>query len=382
MTGYSNPVRVLHVTFDMGIGGTEQVIRELVTHLPASEFTHRVVCIDGRVGPIGEQLQQQGIDVEALKRASGFDRYMIASIKARIREYRIDIVHCHQYTPWVYGLLAALGTGARVVFTEHGRFYPDRYRYKALLINPVMALLTNAIVAISSATRDALGRYEFIPKRKVQIVYNGIEGWSADLEQAARVRRELGIPSEDPVLGTIARLDPVKNQTMMLEAFAGVLNTHPNAWLLMVGDGPDRDRLEALAEQLDITGRVKFVGFKNQPIAYLSAMNGFLLSSHTEGTSMTLLEAMSLGIPTVATRVGGNPEIIDNERTGLLTPAGDAAAFQAAIVRLLDDPILAQSLSEAAIQRFKRDFSVQSMQASYAGLYRRILKRSAAAATI
>ena len=369
------PIQVLHVTFDMGIGGTEQVIRQLVTHLPKAGYRHRILCIDGRIGPIGQELKAQGIDILSIGRTPGLDRRLISEIRKLILEHSVDLVHCHQYTPWVYGLLASIRTPARVVFTEHGRFYPDRHRYKAILANPLMAGLTDAVVAISSATRDALRRYEFIPKWRVEVIYNGIEGWAADTGQAARVRRELGIPAGDPVLGTVARLDPVKNQGMMLRAFAGVLAQVPQAWLVLVGDGPERESLEKLSGELGIGHRVRFTGFKTQPVAYMNAMDLFLLSSHTEGTSMTLLEAMSLGVPTVATRVGGNPEIVLDEKTGLLTPPEDARAFQAAILRLLEDAGLRRRLSSAAVERFKQEYSVQSMQNAYAGLYHRVLKR-------
>ena len=168
------PLRVLHVTFNMGIGGTEQVIRQLVTGFNPQEVYNEILCIDGYVGPIGEDLKARGIRVSAVKRNPGFDRSLIKAIRGHLKAGSFDIVHCHQYTPYLYGWLAARLTGCKVVFTEHGRFHPDRYRYKAALINPVIAMMTPAIVAISSATRDALSRYEFIPKRKIQVIYNGI----------------------------------------------------------------------------------------------------------------------------------------------------------------------------------------------------------------
>src|SRR5690554_6654685 len=211
--------KVLHVTFNMGIGGTEQVIRQLVLGSRGQEVEHEIVCIDGQVGAIGEQMREEGIPVHRVSRTPGFDRKLIRDLRDLIRARDVSIVHCHQYTPFLYGRLAAVGTGAKVVFTEHGRFHPDRYRYKAALINPFIAMMTPAIVAISSATRDALSRYEFIPKRKIQVIYNGIAPLQADPEEVKRLRKELGIPDDAFVVGTVSRLDPVKNQAMMLRAF-------------------------------------------------------------------------------------------------------------------------------------------------------------------
>src|SRR5690554_2911354 len=181
-----------------------------------------------------------------------------------------------------------------------------------------MAMMTPAVIAISSATRGALSRFEFIPKRKIQVIYNGITPLEPNPKAVRRLRISLGIPDDAFVVGTVSRLDPVKNQAVMLQAFKLFLDRSPQAWLLMVGDGPDREKLVKLAHDLRIASRVTFTGFIQSPVNHLAMMEVFLLSSHTEGTSMTLLEAMSLGIPAVATNVGGTPEIVADEETGFL----------------------------------------------------------------
>lgn len=367
------PLRVLHVTFDMGIGGTEQVIRQLITGSRAFGVDSEILCIDGRIGPVGQLLQEQGVNVTALQRRPGFDRALIRALRAHIKSSGVDIVHCHQYTPYLYGFLAALGTRAKVVFTEHGRFHPDRHRYKAMLINPVIALLTPAIVAISAATRDALARYEFMPKWKIRVIYNGIQGLVRDPEKVAHLRQSLGIPADGFVVGTVSRLDPVKNQPMMLRAFKRFLDQCPQAWLVMVGDGPDRNKLEALARDLQIEQRVIFTGFKTQPVDYLALLDIFLLSSFTEGTSMTLLEAMSLGIPAVATNVGGNPEIVQHGQTGLLTPSDDEKAFAGALLQLWRNPEQAKAMAQVSRKRFAQQFSVQTMAGQYHDCYLHVI---------
>ena len=348
------PLRVLHITFNMGIGGTEQVIRQLVQGMTSEGVKSEILCIDGHIGPIGEALQQSGVPVHKLARKQGFDWSLIKAIRKRLREGRFDVVHCHQYTPWMYGWLAALPTRTKVVFTEHGRFYPDRYRYKAMLINPVMALFTPSIVAISEATKDALVKYVFIPRHKIQVIYNGIAPLVRDNDEAQKVRDSLGIPRDAFVVGTVSRLDPVKNQVMMLRAFKQFSEKQPDSYLLMVGDGPDKAKLVSLAEEYGISARVIFTGFINSPVHYLAAMDVFLLSSHTEGTSMTLLEAMSLEVPAVATRVGGNPEIIEDDVTGILVEPGMAHPF---------------AEGQAARLSFNTRFSAGSMVYQYSKIY-------------
>jgi glycosyltransferase involved in cell wall biosynthesis len=364
---------ILHITFNMGIGGTEQVIRQLVLKLPKERFENHIVCIDGEIGEIGQQVSAAGTIIHPLQRRPGLDLNLIRSIGRIIKQNEIDVVHCHQYTPWFYGLLGAMGTGVKVVFTEHGRFHSDRY--KAALVNPLLALLTDNVVAISSATRDALARCEFIPKPKIRLIYKGIQPLSVSSGEALKVRRELGILPGAFVVGAVARLDPIKNQKMMLRAFRVFNQQCADAWLLMVGDGPERQALEEYAEKLGIRERTCFTGFISEPACYLAAMNVFLLSSHSEGTSMKLLESMSLGLPAVATRVGGNQEIIEDGVTGFLTAPDNTEEFSDAIMALYKDNDRSHLFGNAAFKRFNERFHVKTMLDSYVALYGQTSKR-------
>ncbi len=362
-------MKILHVTFNMGIGGTEQVIRQLIMATSGAGLSHAIVCIDGVVGEIGQSLEEQGVTVYRVRRKPGFDRALIRSIRELLREGQFDIVHCHQYTPYVYGWLAARTTRARVVFTEHGRFHPDRYRYKAALINPLISLMTPEVIAISRATARALSRYEFIPAKKIRVVYNGIAGLHREPQEMAEIRAALKIPEGALVTGTVSRLDPVKNQAMMVKAFREFRKQVPDAILLMVGDGPEMGALRKQVADYGLKEAVRFTGFIERPHQYLALMNIFLLSSFTEGTSMTLLEAMSLGIPGVATRVGGNPEIVVDGETGVLVDSDDYEGFAGAMVRLATDRETREKMSSAAAERFRACFSAERMAEQYLSVY-------------
>ena len=369
----NTPFKVLHITFDMGLGGTEQVIRQLVTATAEADVENTILCIDGKAGPIGDMLMDQGVEVLQYPRASRFDRNLIGFIRKLILDCQFDIVHCHQYTPYLYGFLGAIFTPAKVVFTEHGRFHPDRYRYKAIAINPLMALFTPAIVAISAATKQALSHYEFMPAFKINVIYNGIQGLERSPQAEAQLREQLGIAHDAYIVGTVARLDPVKNQAMMLRAFKRFLKVYPDSVLLMVGDGPDREQLVKLSIELGIENEVIFTGFISKPVNHLALMNMFLLSSFTEGTSMTLLEAMSLGVPAVATSVGGNPEIIKDGVTGLLAPSDDDDVFSEQMLKIRSDIKLAGALAKNSVECFNAGFSVSKMARSYMDVYRSVL---------
>lgn len=363
-------MKVMHITFNMAIGGTEQVIKQLVLGMMPYGVNSEIICIDNSLGPIGLQLEKNGVPISVLSRKPGIDLGIVKKIRSEILEKKVDVLHCHQYTPWFYGLLGSVGTGVRVVFTEHGRFYPDKKRYKAAFLNPLMALFTNRVVAISKATSIALSRFEFIPQKFIEVVYNGVRGMTKDSRASTLVRNEIGVGGDALVFGTVSRLDSVKNQRMMISAFRSFRNRGGEGRLLIVGDGPERASLEEQVKNLDLTSDVVFTGFIDNPEAHLGAMDVFLLSSFTEGTSMTLLEAMSLGIPQIVTNVGGNPEIVKDGKTGVLLESDNVEAMSSAMLALSADTIRRSEFAEASIQHFKANFSLDTMIDRYLQIYR------------
>lgn len=357
------------MTFDMHIGGTEQVIKNLVEAADPSILNISILCIEAPIGPFGEMLINKGYQIDAFERKKGFDISLIFKIRKYIIQNKIDVLHCHQYTPWVYGTLASILTGIKVIFTEHGRFFPDRTSWKRKVINPLLVHLTDHITAISKATKQALIEYEYIPSSKIDVIYNGIAELENDLSRSKSVRKKLGIADDTLILGTIARLDPIKNHTLLISSFKAVHNKHPNTLLLIVGDGPTRNLLERQVEQLEITDQVIFTGYQPNPVDYLQLMDIFLLPSLSEGTAMTLLEAMSLSKACIVTDVGGNPEIIQNRVNGLVTPSDDRDKLIAACDSLLKNGELREIFGAAGRARFERDFTVSTMLKKYQHYY-------------
>lgn len=371
----SQPITILHITYDMNIGGTEQVIRNLVEGLDPARFRSVILCIDGAIGPWGQQLQQKGFPVIQLTRKPGFDIALIRQIRQILQQHNIDIIHGHQYTPYTYGWFAALLSRNPVIFTEHGRFYPDFSTLKRRLINPVLQRRTAAITAISAATKLALEVYEFFDSDRIKVIYNGIADLSTTIsaEQVQTLKQSLNLQDDAIVFGTISRLDPIKNQAMMLRAFQAAKSRCPNIRLLVVGGGPERQNLEALQAQLGLQDSVIFTGFQPNPQVYLAAMDVFLLPSLSEGTSMTLLEAMSFGKPTIATAVGGTPEIIKHGEHGLLIQNKDEPALTDAIVRLAQNGEQRIQLGTASRQQYRRAFTTPVMCSQYQQLYSQLV---------
>ena len=358
----------------MAIAGTEQVIRQLVENTDPERFECAIMCIDGKIGELGQLLANKGFKLHTLARKpSGLDFDVIKQLKQFVNENKIDVLHCHQYTPYIYGLFASFGTQAKVIFTEHGRFYPDSYKWKRMLLNPILSIFTSHVTAISKATAEALIKYENFPRRKVKVIYNGINVDTESFKNDDSLRKELNIAEDTKVLGTISRLDPIKNQPMMIEAFAEVLKSHPNTVLLIVGDGPERNKLETLCEKLNIQDKVIFTGFKVNPQRYFNIIDIFLLSSLSEGTSMTLLEAMAFKKPAVVTDVGGNPEIVRHSQTGFLTPNDNRNEFTMAINQLLSNPENTKHLGINGFLSYQQLFTASKMAIQYQDFYINLL---------
>jgi len=361
-------LHILHVTYDMEIGGAEQVIMQLVKGLDSAKYTSSVLCINDKIGSMGIELQNDGVQHYSLGRQPGLDFSLIKSIRELLREIDVDVLHCHQYTPYTYGVLAAMFMHKKVIYTEHGRFYPDSYSWKRRLINPIISRATDSTTAISAATKDALVHYEWFPARSIEVIYNGLKKKPRSTETDS-IRSELGLTTNQIIAGTISRLDPIKNQTMMIHAFDLVRKERPDCVLLLVGDGPERETLEQQVSTLNLQDHVIFTGFKTDPKPYLDLIDVFLLSSHSEGTSMTLLESMSEGKPCVVTAVGGNVEILDHEISGMIVDSGDTKGFADAVLRLLNDSALFNDISAKARQAFNEKFELQYMIDAYQLLY-------------
>ena len=362
-------IKILHVTFNMGIGGTEQVIRQIIENSDQDRFTHEILCIDGQIGPIGQALKEKSIHIECTQRKAGADLKLVFFIRNLIKQNKVDVLHCHQYTPYFYGVLAAVGLATKVIFTEHGRFFPDRHHPKRRLINPLLALATDHIIAISKSTADALAEYEYIPRNKIKVIYNGIgEIESKSLDRRALLT-ELDLEENSRYIGTISRLEPIKNQAMMINAFHKAKQMFPDLKLVLIGDGAKMQDLKKLTISLGIEQDVVFTGFIDNPQRYITLFEIFLLSSFSEGTSMTLLEAMSLSKPCVVTDVGGNSEVIINKESGLVVLDNDVESFSKAIIRLLENKDEQKKFGRAGRAFFEKNFFVQKMISDYQKLY-------------
>jgi L-malate glycosyltransferase len=366
----SQPLRVMHVLLTMGVGGAEKLVYDMISHQDSAMLNSSVCCLQA-MGPLGDKLRESGVPVFFYERKHGIDWSMIGWLRKLIISEKIDVLHAHQYTPMFYTVLAAVGLSrVRIIYTEHGRLYPEKWSWKRYLFNPLLSLGIDHIVSIAESTKQAMVRYDNFPVAKTRVIHNGVdfETFNTVIDVSAK-RRELGLTDTDRIIGTAARLEEIKNLPMMLRAFKQVLAVQPDTVLLIAGRGSQEEPLKKLAAELGLSDRVKFLGLRFDLPEIYPLFEVFLLSSFTEGISITLLEAMANGVPVVVTDVGGNPEVVVDGETGCLVPSDDDIKMSVKILELLKTRGMAQRMGRSAVERVESLFSFRIMMDNYKCLY-------------
>jgi glycosyltransferase involved in cell wall biosynthesis len=227
-------------------------------------------------------------------------------------------------------------------------------------------LFADRFFCLSQDIASELASFGITARRKIRVIPNGIDLTRFQSEGSKdRFRAECGLPAGVPIVGTIGRLVPVKRQDMLIRSFAGIKRQFPEAHLVLVGDGPLVAELRALSARLGLSHCIRFTGYQSHPERYLRAMDVFALTSQSEGMPQVIMEAAAAGIPVIATRVGGVPEMIEHGESGLLVAFGDEAALTAGVCNLLANQELAQRLSQAAKASVAAQFDVRRMAADY-----------------
>lgn len=374
-TDRGGPIGVLHVVHSLNVGGAEKLVHDLALAVDRERFEPVVACLD-EGGALESGLRASGVPVEILHRRPGLRPDVVGQLAAICLRYGVDVIHAHQYTPFFYGLLAGRLAGWKpCLLTEHGRHFPDVRKPKRVAANQVLWRLNGAAVAVSEFTRQALIDNDGFPPHHVQVLYNGIDTTRFDgLPPRAEIRAGLGLAPDTPTVGICARMSPEKNLPLLVEAFARLRQVNPKAVLLLAGDGPARADVEQRRDALDLGDSVRLLGFRKDVPALVTAYDVFGLSSLTEGTSVTLLEAMYGRCPVVATAVGGNPEIVVDGETGILVPSEDTEAFAQALVQIFADPDEALRMGVRGRARVQAHFTFEGMVEAYEALYERLAR--------
>jgi glycosyltransferase involved in cell wall biosynthesis len=367
-------MRILHIVSTLKRGGVASSLAYLLPELDRiAGFDVDVATMHGS-GGFGQELARLGLTPYRLDLDHKYDLRARGRLRSLILRGRYDVVHSHGWPCLLFAALAVpRGTRAPVlVTTEHN----VTNRRRRPLLRPVDRLLYRPysnIVAVSQAVADSLARWHPGLEPRITTIHNGIlpDRFVASSGARERIRKEHGIPERAPALVTVAGgLTAQKGIDVLLTALASLSGTDAlRPHLVLVGDGPLRSDLDGQARRLDLTPRVHFLGFRSDIPDLLAAADLFVLPSRWEGCPMVLLEAMAAGVPVVATRVGGVPEIVDHDRSGLLVPPEDPEALAAAIETILSSPDRAQEIAAAGCESVAKRFHAGMLAGELAALY-------------
>ena len=361
-------ITVVHVVLSLEIGGMESVITNIARNIDKDLFRLVVICVN-KIGPLGRELQKEGIKVTLCeKMVSKISFLYPKALVQAIKNERADIVHSHSGC-WHKAAIAGKYSKVKgIIHTEHGRLVPD---YMTLIIlDRIVSRITNIVVPVSIDLKNYLENVVKIQQNKLILIENGIDTRIfLPKHKSENLLEEFNMPKDSFVIGNIARLAPVKDHKTLLRAIKITKSTYPTIKLLIIGDGPERKNIQQIIKNLDLSDNVQLLGFRRDIRDLLSIMDIFVLSSISEGTSMTVLEAMAMGKPVIATDVGGNSKLVIYGVTGFLVPAKNVGAMAEKITLLLANPPLAKAMGGKGRDNVIKHFSVQEMTRQYEQLY-------------
>jgi len=362
------PIKVLNLITELNIGGAEKALARLLAHLDRGRFIPTVACLYGGGGPVADEIRALNVPVIDLGMTAKWRWDAFWRLYRLLRWERPTVLHAWMFHANVPGRVLGRLAGVPVIISgERTMGMESHWRY---WLNRITGLLTDCVVCVSQQVADFVVEEVGIPQSKAVVIPNGIDLCDFErLPDKQQVRVELGLSSDQVLVGTVARLDPVKRLDVLLQAMKSLRDVYA----VIVGDGPEQARLRALAKRAGLAGRVYFAGQQEDVLPWLAALDVFVLSSDWEGMPNAVLEAMAAGLPVVATAVGGVPEEVVDGVTGLLVPPRDPDALAQAIAHLLRDPDLRRTMGRAGRERVARYFTAERVVQRTQALYEHLL---------
>jgi glycosyltransferase involved in cell wall biosynthesis len=357
-------MNIIHIVNSLECGGLENFAIDLSLEQRNLGHTVHICCLEV-AGNLAPKALKNNTKVHVQNINPGLDLKCIWRLMKLFRHEKADVVHTHNMKPLIHGTLAAKLAGVKtIVHTKHGRSDEKTY--------PLIWNMNKKIISISEDTRSCLLQHNNVDLEKTSVIPNGIpiNSFAESSECVTNeVKNELNIPSNHKIIGIVARLAVEKDHSTLLNSFALIAAQLKDVSLVIVGDGPLIEPLKEEARKLNITERTYFLGFRTDISRLVSSFDVFVLSSISEGMSLTLLEAMAAKKPIVATNVGGNPEVVLNGESGLIVDAQNPSKMASALVRVLEDSEFATNLGKQGFQRVNKHFSVEEMTQKYLTAY-------------
>jgi sugar transferase (PEP-CTERM/EpsH1 system associated) len=357
--GGSPRKRIVHLSLGTNIGGMEKLLVEFARFADRERFELVFISLQEK-GKLSADLEELQWPVYAFDKTPGFKPGLVLKLARHLRKLRPSILHTHNTAALFYGAMAGtLARVPRIIHTRHGQRYKDSNRQTWFF--RVLGKLAYRVVSVSEDGRS-LSLKEGIGADRTRVIHNGVD--------LSRFPYE-GPNAKGPAV-LVARLSPEKDVGTLIQAVKHVTDTlgpQHGFMLDIAGDGRIRPQLETMSESLGLSQTIRFLGERNDIPQRLANASMFVLPSITEGISLTLLEAMARGLPVVATRVGGNPEVVVHGKTGLLVPAQSPQELAAAISRLYQDSSMGKNMGLLGRQRVEKQFSIHKMIQQYEQMY-------------
>lgn len=380
------PIRILRVIARLNVGGPAIHVSLLAHRFGPPDYETTLVC--GRIGPgegdmqyYAESLGVQPVIIPELGRALHPVRDLVTLWKLYrlIRQVQPDVVHTHTSKAGFVGRVAAWLAGVPViVHTFHGHAFHNYFGPLLtglfILLERLTARMSDTIITLTEGLRRELSETYRIARPKQFIVLPlglDLEAFTVTERKGGAFRAAWRIPPAAPLVGIVGRVVPIKNHALFLEAAARVRRRLPAARFVVVGDGELRPEVEAQAAALGLADAVTFTGWQRDLAAIYSDLDVLVISSHNEGTPVSVIEALAAGCPVVATRVGGLPDLLEGGKLGKLTPPGDPEALAAAIIETLQAPPQAETARRLMLDRYGIDRLVHDLDSLYRGLLAR-----------
>ena len=363
-------IRVLYIINNLNYGGMERMLADLVRHTDPSRFDKHLLAMS-YLGQFAKGLEKFAT-LHVADRMSSWSLVWPRRLARQIQQIAPDVVHTHSGVWYKASLAARLAGARRVIHTEHGRPVPDDWQRK--LFERLAAKRTDVVVAVSEPLAQYhLENWIVFERHKIRTIINGVDtNLYCPRPDPGTVRRELGIEVMTPVLGSVGRLERIKGYDLMLEAFRLLRSkwgNGPAPILVITGEGAERGHLETLVASYGLRDTIKFLGWRDDIHDLHATFTLFTLSSRSEGTSISLLEAMSAGLCPVVTNVGGNADILGKELKHRLVSPGDSVALANSWKNALRDVEKREQDAQTARSRVKAYFSLDTMVKSYERLY-------------
>jgi len=369
-------INIAHLVLDMGVGGIQNGIVNLVNGLEQENYYH-LICSLTNEKSLESRIKTSNYSLVTFDKKSGNDFTIPFKLMHKFKKHKISLLHLRGWPTLVEGIIGAkLAKVKKILYGFHGKSYSEltRHSKRRLIAEKLSMKYVDGIITLAAPMRDDLCGHLGIDPIKIKVINNGVNIKQFNQEtNRQKMRSELNISDDSFVIGSVGRIDPVKDFSTLIKAFALFAKINANSNLVIVGDGPDLNKLKEMVSKTGVPEKIIFAGYQNKIHRFLKIMDVYAQTSLYEGFSNTIIEAMAVGLPVIATEVGGNSVILTEGENGFLVECKHADLIFDRLTRLKNDPFLFQTISKNNSELVEKTFSLDKMLGEYDQYYKNIV---------